>query len=54
MSKCNSVIFEGLGLDTLKEQTKHYRTYVSHEEESEISPELQRRFDHGHKCEVNK
>ena len=45
------ILTTGLGLSTLKEQREHYKTYVLKEEPT-ISPELQRRFDHGHECEV--
>ena len=48
-----SINISALGLGTLKEQANHFKEYVTKEKQQEISPELQRRFDHGHECEVH-
>ena len=49
-----SKIFEGIGLDTLKNLQKHVQNVLSAENNAEtISEEVQKRMDHGTKSEIN-
>lgn len=49
-----SILFEALGLDSLKRQQKHFDKVIRKEAaDEEISEEVRKRMDHGTQCEVH-